>query len=158
GEAAQPPIFLLGHRPALLGDDSREGLGQGLDLGGGRVLARDEYVLVKRHAWHSPYGCSRPGAGGTSDISRPGLAGSPQTRRQGFRRGPRRSGALYTISLAAQRLRPSRPGPPPFRRRIAIIPTYQWVISAHSVGSSGWLYSPPLPVRIRLPTKNFTPG
>ena len=49
GEIAQAPIFALFDLAALLGDQLRKPVGELLDLGAGNVLARDKYVLVKRH-------------------------------------------------------------------------------------------------------------
>src|SRR6185437_9737061 len=63
GEVAQAPIFALGDLAALRSDDTREGIGQRLDLRGRDILARNEDVLIKRHEDDAPYGSSRPGAG-----------------------------------------------------------------------------------------------
>jgi hypothetical protein len=69
-QALQAPELLLGHVAALGGDDPGEVLGQGLDLRGGHVLARNKNVLVVRHPNFAPFGCSRPGAGISRKKSR----------------------------------------------------------------------------------------
>src|SRR5262249_35715014 len=40
----QPPIFALLDFAAVVGDELGQGIGEGIDLGAGNVLARDEYI------------------------------------------------------------------------------------------------------------------
>jgi hypothetical protein len=52
-QIAQTPIFALFDLAAIVGNELGEGVGEGVDLSAGDVLARDEHVFVKRHAVRS---------------------------------------------------------------------------------------------------------
>ena len=52
-QVAQPPVLALLHFAAIVGDELSESVGEGINLGAGNVLARDEHVFVQ---WHSGLG------------------------------------------------------------------------------------------------------
>jgi len=45
-QVPQPPIFAFLDFAAVVGDELGQAIGEGIDLGAGNVLARDEYILV----------------------------------------------------------------------------------------------------------------
>ena len=76
GQVAQAPVLGLRHLTAAFLDDVGEALGQGRDLLGGDVLARQEHALVERHGLGLLLAVHAPGAHRLSgELPRPSRLG-----------------------------------------------------------------------------------